>query len=123
MGNNSSKVLDFDFVSKIKWDITESPDKNLFIKLPDGIKGIQINCPIHATQFTTETIKIKAQNTSNIIPYLDIFKEIYKVYKVHKHKIINYAEKNDLPIEIYFSRLIHIKNKNNISIYILELTN
>ena len=126
MGGKSSKEK-VNYILDVSWDITESPEKNLFIKLPNNINGIDILCPINIKQpnntLKIETIKLRANNICNVIAYMDIFKSIYNVYRHYKCQIIRHAEDNDLPIELYFNKLKFIQNSNKISIYKLILTN
>jgi hypothetical protein len=121
MGGKSSKPKKTDYILDVSWDITESPDKNLFIRLPKNIKGIHILCPIQTSKLQIEIVKLKAHNTCNVIAYMDVFKSIYNVYRTHRYKIIRYAEENDKDVKIFFKGLEFIKNENNIGIYKLKL--
>ena len=42
MGGGNSKPK-MDYILDVKWDITESPDKSLCIKLPNNITNIFFN--------------------------------------------------------------------------------
>jgi len=121
MGLRNSKTKT-DYILDVNWDITESPDKNLFIKLPNNITTMHILCPIRTKELNIEILKLKAKNTCNVIPYLDIFKGIYNIYRHHRYKIIRYAEENNLPIEIYFKQLVFKDAKNKVGTYNLKLT-
>jgi len=126
MGGKSSKEK-INYILDVNWDITESPERNLFIKLPNDINGIDILCPINIKQpnnkLKVETIKLRANNTCNVISYMNIFKSIHNVYRHYRCQIIRYAEENNLPIELYFSKLKFVENSNKIGIYKLILTN
>ena len=121
MGGGNSKPK-MDYILDVKWDITESPDKSLCIKLPNNTTSLVILCPVKLKKLIIESITIKSKNTSNIIPYLDIFSAIYKLYYNYKYRIISYAKDNNLPIEIYFKQLIYIKHEHKDAIYKLVLS-
>ena len=126
MGGKSSKEK-INYILDVNWDITESPERNLFIKLPNDINGIDILCPINIKQpnnkLKVETIKLRANNTCNVISYMNIFKSIHNVCRHYRCQIIRYAEENNLPIELYFSKLKFVENSKKIGIYKLILTN
>ena len=69
-----------------------------------------------------ETIKLRANNTCNVIPYMTVFKSIYNVYRSYKFQIVRYAENNDLPIKLFLKKLKFIENKNKIAYYKVILT-
>ena len=121
MGGKSTKQK-MDYILDVHWDITETPEKNLFIKLPNNIHSIYILCPIMVKDNKVEMLKLRANNTCNIIPYMSVFRGIYDIYKSYKYQIVRYAEDNDLPIKLFLKKLKFIENNNKIAYYKVILT-
>lgn len=110
MGNFNSKKSKKSIPSiiKIHWDITQNPQKHLYVIVPNNVNKVNIICPIHLETIKKKIITIKVKYPGNYISYYEIIDKIYDVYRNYKHKITKFK-----PEKIFFKDIQYINTENN----------